>query len=80
MNPSLMTDPLRVFGIIAGRPAGNVVMSVTRGPSSPLLRTPHGTSRRIGAVYRYPSSGVPQQTSARCASSSALIAVRIRDR
>src|SRR4051812_13593411 len=34
----------------------------------------------IGMGYRYPSSGVPQQTSAGCASRSALIAVKTRDR
>jgi hypothetical protein len=31
-------------------------------------------------VYRYPSSGVPQQTSAGYASRPALIAVKTRDR
>jgi len=51
MNPSLMTDPFRVFGIFAGQ-AG------TRwGDTVPRC----SVRLRQLLVYRYPSFGVPQQ-------------------
>lgn len=78
-----MTDPLAGLRYYRRSACRKAVAPVTRWADifrRYSVRPTAPAAGSIGMGYRYPSSGVPQQTSAGCASRSALIAVKTRDR